>query len=334
MEKFHLLINLSEGFFRLPALAPVFESLRAVADVRQGSWENEEELLPQLQWANAVLMWSWPRLTDQLLDQCPNLRFCAHIDLSQATARTLLARGLPVSVSRSGFSPAVSEMALTLILSTLRRTPTHQARMGQGTERWVRRFPEEIDPDERQLTGRRVGLVGFGAIGQRLAELLAPFACDLRVHDPHVPAEVLARHAARGVSLDELIDHAEVLVLCAASNPGTRKLLDAARIERLAQGAVLVNVCRAALVDGEALLHRLRRGDLYAALDVFDQEPLPLDSELRRLPNVYLTPHRAGGLVESAARIVAYLAEDLHAFLAGQERRYALTEAMLPALDG
>ena len=184
MEKFHLLINLSEGFFRLPALAPVFESLRAVADVRQGSWESEEELLPQLQWANAVLMWSWPRLTDQLLDQCPNLRFCAHIDLSQATARTLLARGLPVSVSRSGFSPAVSEMALTLILSTLRRTPTHQARMGQGTERWVRRFPEEIDPDERQLTGRRVGLVGFGAIGQRLAELLAPFACDLRCPRP------------------------------------------------------------------------------------------------------------------------------------------------------
>src|SRR4051794_4129270 len=133
MERFHLLINLPDGFFHFPALAPVFESLREVVEVRPASWQTETEILPDLRWANGVLMWSWPQLTDALLDQCPELRFCAHIDLSQAGARTLLARGLPVSIGRSGFSPAVSEMALTLILSTLRRTPTYQA--GCGRER-------------------------------------------------------------------------------------------------------------------------------------------------------------------------------------------------------
>jgi len=97
---------------------------------------------------------------------------------------------------------------------------------------------------------------------------------------------------------------------------------------------VLVNVARAALVDTGALVDRLRRGDLYAAIDVFDKEPLEADSPLRDIPNAFLTPHRAGGILASVQRTVSWLADDLEAHLAGRPRTYALVEAMVPSLDG
>jgi D-3-phosphoglycerate dehydrogenase / 2-oxoglutarate reductase len=332
-QPIHLLINLPAGFFTIPALAPIYQWLEALGEVRKTSCNSADEILPHLQWADVVLMWSWPKLTPQLLDACPNLRFSANLDITQDGARILLERGVPVSVARHAFSPAVAEMALALILAALRRTSSYHAAMWQSTETWVRRFPDDIDPDERQLTGRNVGIVGFGQVGQRLAQLLAPFDCDIQIYDPFLPTEVATKFGVKSVSLEALTHHAEILVLCAAANAGTKHLLTADHIAALPAKSVLVNVARATLVDNEALLARLKRGDRVAALDVFEQEPLPLDSEWRTLPNVYLTPHRAGGIMASVVRILTDLADDLEAFVAGKPLRHALTAAMLPALD-
>jgi phosphoglycerate dehydrogenase-like enzyme len=236
-------------------------------------------------------------------------------------------------VSRRGFSPAVAEMALLLMLSCLRRTPNHQAAMWSGNESWVEKFPDDIDRDERQLAGRHVGIVGFGGVGQRLAHLLQPFGCDLKITDPFLPDAVAQQFNAQNVSLDELISHSEILVLCAAANSGSKHLIEAGHIEALAPRSIFINVARASLVDNAALLARLQRGDIYAALDVFDKEPLEHASPLRSLPNVYLTPHRAGGVMESVERILQYLVDDLRAWHNGGERRHALSEAMIPSLD-
>ena len=115
-QPIHLLINLPAGFFTIPALAPIYQRLEALGEVRKTSCNSGDEILPHLQWADAVLMWSWPKLTPQLLDACPNLRFSANLDITQDGARILLERGVPVSVARRAFSPAVAEMALALIL--------------------------------------------------------------------------------------------------------------------------------------------------------------------------------------------------------------------------
>ena len=330
----NILVNLPPGFFTHPALAPIFDRLDSLGDVRRSSHNTVEEIRDDLAWAEVVLMWGWPAYTTELLASAPRLRFAGHLDITQPGARLALARGLPVSVSRSGFSPAVAEMALGLILSLLRRTSDLHAQMRVGTESWVQDYPTEIDPCERELTGRTVGIVGFGQVGRRLGELLGPFRCDLRIVDPFVPQSVLEAHGAKRVPLDEMLTHSDVVVLCAASNASTSHLLGSREIEMLRPDAVLVNVARAALIDTDALADRLRRGDLSAALDVFDREPLDPASPLRALPNAYLTPHRAGGLIASTQRILAWLVDDLEAFLAGRERKYALTEAMLPSLDG
>jgi len=329
----NLLINLPVHFFGLEPLRPVFERLGTLANVRKTSHNDAGPFAPDLAWADAVIMWAWPRFTPELLAGAPRLRFAGHFDLWQGPARVALDRGLAVSVSRRAFAPAVAEMALGLVLSTLRHISDYHAAMRTGTEPWGRNLQGGAGPDERELTGLAVGLVGFGAVGQRLAELLAPFRVELRVVDPYVPDAVLEKHNARRVELREMMATSDVVVVCAAANPGTRRLIGRDEIAALPPGAVFVNVARAALVDTGALLERLRRGDVCAALDVFDKEPLEPDHPLRSLPNAYLTPHRAGGLHSSYVRLLSQLADDFEAHLQGRPRAHALTEQMIPMLD-
>ncbi len=328
-----VLVNLPAGFATAPDLAPIWSRLRAAHDVVARSCDTIECLRADLARAEAVLMWSWPELDAAALDAAPALRFLGHIDIRRRAADLALARRIAVSTSRRCWAPAVAEMALTLILSSLRRTVDHHVAMRAGTERWVQRMPDDVDARERELSGRAVGIVGFGAVGQRLAALLTPFSCALSVHDPHLPPAIAEARGARPVGLDQLIADCDVVVLCAASNSGSRALIGAREIAALRPDAVLVNVARAALVDTAALIARLERGDLQAAVDVFDQEPLAADHPLRRAPNLLLTPHRAGGVLSSVARALGWLVDDLEDFAAGRERAYPLTAAALPGLD-
>ncbi|HPD16444.1 MAG TPA: NAD(P)-dependent oxidoreductase [Planctomycetota bacterium] len=333
-QKCRLLVNLPPGFFQCPQLKGVFARLRRLATLRQRSHNQAEEIARDLAWADAVIMWGWPTLTPELLARAPRLRFAGHLNLNQAGARAELEHGLAVSEARRGWSPAVAEMALALTLSGLRRLSDYHAAMRAGTEHWVSNFPLDIDPTERQLTGRAVGIVGFGGIGQRLAELLAPFHVALRTYDPFLPKAVAKRFGARLVGLMELCRESEIVVLCAANNAGTHHLLGKKEIAALQRNALLVNVGRAWLVDMQALEQRLRKGDLFAALDVFEKEPLEKDSPLRTLPNAWLTPHRAGAPMESVVRIVTMLVDDFEAFLRGRPRQHALTLDMLHCLHG
>ena len=334
MPKPRLLVNLPPGFFKSPAARGALRRAAELCELRKRSWNAAAEFAADLRWADAVIMWSWPMLTDELLDQAPQLRYVGHLDVGRKGAQILLRRGLAVSVARRAFSPAVAEMALTLTLNLLRKVSPYHAAMRAGKEEWVRKFPDDIDPDERELTGRAVGIIGFGGIGRRYAELLAPFRCAVRVFDPFLPAEVAAASGVQSVALLDLIKGSDVVVVCAASNEGTRKLLGKREVAAFRKRAVFINVARAALVDTAALIARLKKGDLYAAVDVFDQEPLPANAPLRKLPNAFLTPHRAGGLLSSVERIMDMLVDDLEAHLAGRERKWALTEKMLPGLDG
>ena len=135
------------------------------------------------------------------------------------------------------------------------------------------------------------------------------------------------------MTISDLVRESEVVVLAAAANAGTLHLIGSPEIEAMRPGTVLVNTARAALVDQEALVRRLQQGDISAALDVFDQEPLPVDSPLRKLPNAYLTPHRGGGILESVQRAAQMLVDELAAFASGRPRAHALTPEMLVSLD-
>lgn len=333
IHKPRLLINLPPTFFIHPQLVTHFKHITKLAsELRKTSHNTTAEIMADLPWAEAALMWAWPAFGAPELDACPDLKFLGQINSTQKHVKACLAKGIAISEARHCWSPAVAEMALTLMLSGLRQTSAFHLQMRSGTEPWVVDFPKDIDPRERQLTGRTVGLIGFGGIGQRLAQLLQPFHVTLRIYDPYLPDAIAKQYDARPVPVIELVKESEVVVLCAANNEGTRNLIGAEEIDHLCANAVFVNVGRSMLVDMPALQQRIEKGDLIAMLDVFENEPLEREHPLRRLSNAYLTPHRSGGIMESVDRALAMLADDLDAFIQGEPLKYGVTEKMLPSL--
>ena len=326
----NLLVNLPEGFFQAEILKPAFDRLFSLAsNVKTTSYNAPDEIKDDLAWADAVVMWSWPTLDDGLLDNAKKLKFAGHITITQATARAELKKGIVVSETRHGFSSAVSELGLTLMLNGLRKVGMYHHQMKLGTEEWVNAFPTDIDPSERQLSGKNVGIVGFGGIGQGLAKLLEPFQVSLKIYDPYLPKEVAAKFGATATTIKDIAETSDVVVLCAAENSGTKKLVDKEEIALFKKDSVLVNIGRSSLINMDALVERLKLNDMTAMLDVFDVEPLEQDSILRKLDNTFLTPHRAGGVMESVVRIINWLADDLAAFLNGKPVKYGINEDML-----
>ncbi len=330
-----ILVNLPNGFFNTPQLDATFARLDAIGEVRKTSSNSDDEIKDDLAWADSVIMWSWPGLNAELLDNSPNLEYRGHIDIAQADAKYALERGnMPISISRGAWSPAVAEMGLTLIMTTLRKVSDFHMQMKDGSEPWLADIPADIDPDERQLEGASVGIIGFGKIGQRLNELIKPFNCKVKVYDPFLPQEIVDSIGVERMELNDVIKNSDILVLAAANNSGTKSLIGKEQIDLMPEKSILINICRAQLVDTDAMVERLKKEEIYAAVDVFEKEPLSPDSELRKLKNLYLTPHKAGGIMSSVERSIGWLIDDYEAVLAGNDIKYPLTERMLPGLDG
>lgn len=331
-QKTRLLINLPSGFFHTATLQPEFDRLASIADIRLTSHDTIEDLEKELEWPDAIFMWAWPDFTPDSLDKAKRLKFVGHINASRAQAKAELEHGIAVSEVRHAWSPAVAELALGLMLDGLRKISQYHYDIRNCTERWVMDFPADIDLEERQLTGRSVGIVGFGRIGRRLAELLGPFQVKLKIHDPYVDGAIAEKYGAEQVSVMDLVSTSEIVVLCAANTRDSAGILGEAEVSALRKGCVLVNVARSSLINMPALYKRLEKRDMFAMLDVFDMEPLEQESPLRHLQNAYLTPHRGGGIMESIERTMRWLADDLEALLEGREREHALTEQMLASL--
>ena len=146
----------------------------------------------------------------------------------------------------------------------------------------------------RELRGASVGLIGWGANARAFATRLLAAGAGVSVFSEHASADDIRAAGATPTSLGEVLA-ADVVSLHRGLTPATRHFLGATELARLRPGAVLINVARGALIDPDALLARLRKGDVFACLDTFEEEPPPRSDPLRRLPNVFLTSHIAGG---------------------------------------
>ena len=202
---------------------------------------------------------------------------------------------------------AVAEFTVGAIIAETRNIARGHAALVRGT--W-RGELYRADVQRRELSAMTVGIVGYSAIGTRVAALLRAFGSRILVTDPYTelrPEDI--RHGARMVPLDELLSRSDVVTLHARLTPETRGMIDAGALARMKPGAVLINTARGPMVDEHALHGALARGHLSGAvLDTFDIEPLPAESPLLRLDSVTVTPHIAGAsttTVRVAADMVA-----------------------------
>jgi D-3-phosphoglycerate dehydrogenase len=251
-----------------------------------------------------------------LLDAAGGLRILTklgvgvdNIDLSAARQR-----GVDVTNAPGGNANAVAELALGLMIAVLRSIPQMHTSARQGT--WERRVGPE-------LTGKTVGLVGFGAIGRLLARRLAGFDVELIAWDPYPDADAASSLGVRLVELDEVFSSADLLSLHVPALPSTRHLVGERTLALMKPSAYLINTARGALVDENALVAALDGGRLAgAALDVFEVEPVPLGHPLTRHPRTVTTSHGAADSVEAYEAIGVINATAIIDALAGRTARH------------
>jgi phosphoglycerate dehydrogenase-like enzyme len=244
-------------------------------------------------------------------------RFAARVAVEAAWER-----GIRTVDTTNGSSYPVAEWALALILISLRNAGALFRRIIAGN------YGKTYDDQgylRGELVGKRVGLIGCGHIGRRLIKYLKPFDVEIWVYDPYLPKEMADALGFLLTSLDNLLSQSDVIVCLAPITPRTHRMIGQRELDLIRPGAVLVNVSRGAIIDPDALIARLKRGDIVAGLDVFDPEPVPPDSEILHLPNVFLSPHIAGVTAQSYPRFFKLMVDELDRFFHGHQTLFDLT---------
>jgi len=323
-----VLITLQEGWLREvyfpPPLVRTLEGIGGVIWNETGRPLTAGELARLLADVEVcVTHWGAPKFTAAVLAHAHSLRLIAHAAGSVGSLVTpaVYERGIAVCSANEVLARYVAEGTLAYILAGLRRVPAFDADL-KGGKRW-RTPTDELIP--RSLFGRRVGLIGFGAVARHLLELLRPFGVSVLVFDPWVRAlpAAYADWVQRATSLEEVLSWAEVLSVHASLTKDTYHMLDADRLALMPDGALLINTARGAIIEQAALERELVSGRLSAVLDVFEVEPLPLDSPLRGLDNVVLQPHLAG--VPAGAAMTEAVVEDVLRFVRGEPLRHEIS---------
>lgn len=306
---------------RLPAA--VEEALQASFDARLNPNDGQytaSELRAALGEADALLCTLTDQLDATVLGASPlRARLLAnfgagtnHIDLEAARLA-----GLVVTNTPGVLTDCTADLAIALMLMVLRRLGEGERQLRHGG--WPGWHPTHLLG--HRLSGRTVGIVGFGRIGQAVARRAHHgFGMRVLAHARRtIPAEILAGSGAIGVSdLDSLLAEADIVSLHLPLSAETRHLFDAARLARMQRHAVLVNTARGELVDEAALAAALHAGALGGAgLDVFEQEPR-VHAGLLTAPNAVLLPHLGSATEETRTAMGLRAVENLRAFFRGE----------------
>ncbi len=273
--------------------------LRALGDVivfNERGAEAEAELIKRIGPARAVInIRAYSKFTDRVLDACPDLKLISiwgtgtdNVDLAACKSR-----GVSVANTPGVNAHSVAEHTLALMLAVTRSIPAMDAAMRAG--QWPRQLLT-------QLEGKTLGIIGFGAIGSRVAALAAPFGMKILVTTSGNDNGRAAAAGARHVPLVTLLRESDIVSLHMRLTAETQGILGTAQLAMMKPSAFLINTARAALVDRDALIGALENDWIAgAALDVFHQEPIAADDRLLTLPNVVLTPHDSGMTAEVIA---------------------------------
>jgi glyoxylate reductase len=257
------------------------------------------------------------RVDREIIEAAPKLRMIANcaVGVDNIDLRAARERGILVSNTPGVLTEATADLTWALILAAARKIPQADRFTREGRfQGW------ELDLFlGKEISGRRLGIIGLGRIGQAVARRAAGFGMEIVYHDPRrLPAETEAGLRAAWLPLDELLRTADVVTVHAALGPSTVHLLSAERLSLMKRDAILVNVARGRIVDEAALAAALETGKLGAAgLDVYEREP-EIDPRLPALDNVVLLPHIGSATRETRLAMAMAAARNLIQGLRGE----------------
>lgn len=286
-----------------------------VGEVREAAGD-EDELVAALRGCDVAFSHTFP-FTRKVIEACPDLKMIAicrggpvNVNIEAASDH-----GVLVSYAPGRNAVATAEHSVGMILAAMRQIPQRNAELLAGQWRSDYYIFDNVGPEVGSST---VGVIGYGAVGRRVAHVMASFGGDVLIHDPWA-----ADRSGEGVAfvdtLEELLRRSDIVTLHARATPDNHHMIDAEALALMPANSVFVNCARGELVDYDAVCDALDSGHLFAAgFDVLPAEPLPLDHRLMSTPRVVLTPHLAGASKE-AARLAARIgAADIAAFIRGE----------------
>lgn len=273
-----------------------------ITDAPIASWETAP---PGVESVEVVVgHWGCPPLDARTLEKLPKLRLFAYAAGSVKQGGTVTPavfdRGITVTAAAAANAIPVAEYTLAVILLA-----------NKGAL-----FPRDL----RSIgnVGKRIGVIGASHIGRRLIELLRPFELEVIVFDPYLADADADALCVQSVTLESLLATSDVVSIHAPLTPETEGMISSSELASMKDGAVLINTARGRLLDTPALEEALQSGRIAAVLDVTSPEPLPDDSPLRTLPNVFLTPHIAGAMGSELRRLTDSAIDEVAHYVRGE----------------
>lgn len=304
----------------------VLDRLRSSVEAAHESWMDTkqllspEELIDRIQEQDIdILVIEANFITREVFEKATKLKLLGvcRADLNLVDMQAATENGVPVVNTPARNNVAVAELAIGLMLSLLRKIPAAHNMV---------RLREWVDPTAAydslrgsELTGKTIGIVGFGAIGQQVAKRVCAFDTYILVFDPYVAPEKVREMGAEHCGLDELMKRSDLVTLHCPVSPETVGLINSQRIALMKPAAFLINTASSFVIDGDAIIQALRDKRIAgAAFDVFETWPVKADSPLLDLDNVVLTPHIGGATYETIERHSQIIADDIEMFLRGE----------------
>jgi phosphoglycerate dehydrogenase-like enzyme len=313
----------------VPRVRARLEATATVLPVGPGAtFLDDPAILAALPEVDVLLTgWGCPRIGPEVLEAAPKLQAILHAagSVKAIVAPEAFDRGIQVSSAAHANALPVAEFTVAAVVLAGKRAFRLAAQ--------YRIDRKKLDPHGMPGSyGTTVGLLGASRIGRMVAERLRNFDLHVLISDPYLTAAEAAGLGAELVGNDELFSRSDILSVHAPLLPETTGLVDARLLGLLRDGSVLINTARGKIIDAAALERECVSGRIDAVLDVTDPEPLPPDSPLLDLPNVFVTPHVAGAVGNEIARLGELAVSELERLTTGQPLQHAISPTELGRL--
>ncbi|WP_141433372.1 phosphoglycerate dehydrogenase [Bacillus sp. 03113] len=303
------------------------EGLQPLLELKEANIIQKKVTDPEVNLSeiDALLVRSATKVTEELMEQMPNLKIVAragvgvdNIEISAATKRGIIVVNAP-----NGNTISTAEHTFAMMASLMRNIP--QAHQTVKNLEWKRNTFVG-----NELFGKTLGIIGFGRIGSELAKRAKVFGMGVRVFDPFLTNERAIQIGVQPSSLDELLANADIITVHTPLTAETKGLINEETLKKTKKGVYFLNCARGGIIDEEALAIFLENGHVAgAALDVFEVEP-PTDNPLLKFDNVIVTPHLGASTKEAQLNVATQVAEEVKLFLEGKPVSNSIN---LPALS-
>jgi D-3-phosphoglycerate dehydrogenase len=291
--------------------------LRAAADVDYRDKVSPEDLLNIIAEYDALIVRGQSRVTAEVIDAASPLKVIgrAGVGVDNIDLEAAKKKGITVVNAPTSTTVAVAELAFGLLLAIAREIPRADASMKQG--QWIKKEFEGVE-----LSGKTLGIIGFGRIGIEVGKRAAAFGMNVIVYDPNVTEHELSHADAEPVSIQDLYAWSDFISLHLPLNVQTRDLIGPMAFSEMKDGVRIVSTARGGIINESALLEALNKGKVAGvALDVFEKEPPGL-TELVSHPRVIATPHIGAQTAEAQSRAAEDIANEVLAALRGKSLRW------------